>query len=206
MKKESIQTFGQPSHTTASLVDQRIQPVSTKQEKPYDPSVYHSSEILNKLSEKLPLSNLPSSPKARHPSLTGVNDAAIARPRAQPNKNVNLMDASPWQLLPPPSSKPKLTARKSLENQLGENKVIVKSNSSDSLVDALVNIEKHQDDLATPIHNEYLDNDRLTVKKISMQKNLSKEKSRSIDSLRSDISESSEFHWRRTGKLDTRVR
>ena len=200
-----IQTFGQPTHATSSLVEQRVHPISGQQEKvnrEREPNLQHSSELLSKLSEKAP-----SSPKNRHASVTGGNDAAIARPRAQPTKNVNLMDASPWQLLPPPSSKPKLNARKSLDNQLVESKVPVKSNSHDSVVDTLVSIEKQNDeDLATPINKETINADRLVVRTVTVQKNLSKEKSRSIDSLRSDISESSEFHWRRTNKLDPRAR
>lgn len=145
------------------------------------------------------------------------NISSIARPRASANK-VNLMD-SPWQLLPPPSGKTKQTiAKKSLKMDsvdIGSDPNLSSPASSDGHIDSLVNInEACATDKSPPIKHDFFKNDRLKVKKKKEKKdkdgyfrNLSKEKSRSIDSLRSDISESSMFEWKRQSiRRDSRPR
>ena len=182
--------------------------------------------------------NEPSSP---NPNLT-----SIARPRATANKNVNLMDASPWQLLPPPSGKMAATkpfpatggAKKSLEMGSVESGIDESGKVGDSSDSKLVAFDNNQvtttttlaasenldvgeanfqrqrsptaDSSMDNLDDEDIDNNnehRLKVKKKSdggsfnggsgYFRNFSKEKSRSIDSLRSDISESSMFEWKR---------
>ena len=161
--------------------------------------------------------------------------ASIARPRATANKNVNLMDASPWQLLPPPSGKMAAKsfpgAKRSLEMGSVESG-IEESGIVDEKDNKLVAYNnQHQLPTTTraagdddefqrqrsPTADSSMDNvdeededdneNRLKMKKkldsgsygggSGYFRNFSKEKSRSIDSLRSDISESSMFEWKR---------
>lgn len=146
------------------------------------------------------------------------NISAIARPRASGTKNVNLMDASPWQLLPPPSGKTtkQTTAKKSLRMDsvdIGSDPSLSSPTSSEGRIDSLVNIDEAGADKSPPVKYNFAinDYDRLQVKnkkdKDGSYRNLSKEKSRSIDSLRSDISESSMFEWKRQSiRRDSRLR
>lgn len=185
----------------------------------------------------------PSSPLS-YPGEKKEGIASIARPRATANKNVNLMDASPWQLLPPPSGKmvggkPFPNAKKSLE--MGSTESGIDDESSGTAGDTnnkLVAIDHHHqgseptmtnDDPSastttnkdfqrqrSPTADSSMDNidddedDDVGVHRLKVNKkrsdaslgggyfrNFSKEKSRSIDSLRSDISESSMFEWKR---------
>lgn len=155
------------------------------------------------------------------------------------------MDASPWQLLPPPSGKMAVTtklsgggAKKSLEMGSVESGIEESGVAGDSSDSKLVAFDNNRlpttalaanEDLETseadyqrqrsPSADNSMDNldddedidanneHRLKVKKKSDSgsfnggsgyfRNFSKEKSRSIDSLRSDISESSMFEWKR---------
>lgn len=212
-RNECIQTCAQPSPTSITVPSEaRVQPAAAPAtETAHPPNDYQTDE-----SDSLP----PSSPKLQQ-STTGLQKeamAAIARPRASANKNVNLMDASPWQLLPPPSGKTtkqfgggggakKALHMSSLESGL-ENTGLSNNQNHDN---KLVNIEYANFKLersTTDGSVEHLDDndethvestDRLRVKKKDSVyfRNLSKEKSRSIDSLRSDISENSMYEWKR---------
>lgn len=193
-RNERIQTFAQPSPTTVTVPSEpRVHPVSNPSIDHLPPKDYPTDD------------NAPSSPQA----ISSQKDVsgkitAIARPRASANKNVNLMDASPWQLLPPPSGKVAkqqgTSVKKSLKMDSYDSGLENAGTTGASPSNKLVNIEhmesKSTDDVANGT-NGTLESDCLKVKKKDYCKNLSKEKSRSIDSLRSDISESSMFEWKR---------
>jgi len=215
--KDAIQTSGQATATSTSSIEYRIHPVSSEKEEQNiisEKQISSSTEILN-----TPEKFLENSTQVRHSSVS--SESAIARPRAQPNKNVNLMDASPWQLLPPPSSKTKPKVKKSLtldgiiSPRNYARRLENDDNNDDDDIDdidndesMLVSIDRsHDNELGVSELKDFDDNiERLHVKKKLSQGKLSKEKSRSIDSLRSDISESSEFHWRRSSKIENRQR
>ena len=112
------------------------------------------------------------------------------------------MDASPWQLLPPPSgksSKPQgSVVKKSLKMDSYDSGLENAGSPGDTQANKLVNIDHNESKSLEDIsHIDSNVNERLKMKKKEYSKNLSKEKSRSIDSLRSDISESSMFEWKR---------
>ena len=140
------------------------------------------------------LNNVTSSPKVRNGSTPLFKDsnAAIARPRASGSKNVNLMDASPWQLLPPPSSK--IGIKKSLNLSSNDDLSNIQENTS------LVSIDRSGEVMAGNSPTSDFDNQQLrsTTKHCT---SLLKEKSRSIDSLRSDISENNEFQFKKQSVL-----
>ncbi|XP_065649069.1 ralBP1-associated Eps domain-containing protein 1 isoform X2 [Hydra vulgaris] len=142
------------------------------------------------------------SPNVRKGSTPFFKDsqAAIARPRASGNKNVNLMDASPWQLLPPPSSK--ISLKKSLNLDSNDDLSNFEENASlvsiDRSGDALNKIEMSDCALdgISPVSDFDSNNDQLKLT-TKHSTSLLKEKSRSIDSLRSDISESNENQYKK---------
>ncbi|XP_066935025.1 ralBP1-associated Eps domain-containing protein 1-like isoform X3 [Clytia hemisphaerica] len=210
--ERTVQTYAQPSPTSVTVPSEtRVQPVShiTEQQQ-----INHDDE-----------NELPSSPGAlaspNDVAAAGGKITAIARPRVTANKNVNLMDASPWQLLPPPSGKTGkfggpnggTTAKKALKMDSVDSELDSAGVISDSENNKLVSIDNHMSQTTSPTNgdssldnlddDEHLtddhDHERLKVKKKDSAyfRNLSKEKSRSIDSLRSDISESSMFEWKR---------
>lgn len=205
-RNERVQTYAQPSPTSITVPSEaRVQPSASTTEAAHPPKDYQTDE-----SDSLP----PSSPKLQ-PTTGSQKEgmAAIARPRATANKNVNLMDASPWQLLPPPSGKTtkqfsvsgakKVLHMGSLESGLEDTGLHTAQNHDSNLV----NIENMNYKLELTTAGGSLDhlddnddshiecNDKLRVKKKDSIyfRNLSKEKSRSIDSLRSDISENSMY-------------
>lgn len=113
--------------------------------------------------------------------------AAIARPRAsaQKNKVVNLMDSAPWQLLPPPSSakgKPSSNVKKTLDM---DDEASFMSNDS--------SFEQRQNSSMEHLQrvNHYYSTHECEGNHDNRNSNggLSKEKSRSIDSLRQEMSE-----------------
>ena len=204
-------------------MESRVQPVYVPQ--PGSPAISScvkqmsasipSIDEVCKTPDKSSISNVTTSPKLRHNSTPSLKDlpsagTAIARPRASANKNVNLMDAQPWQLLPPPSSKMKMPGIQKTSAQgdnMGSNASI---SSSGSVENTLVAIDRSREDILGvrpfPPDDIDSDSDKLKIRPTLYHKNLSKEKSRSIDSLRSDISESSEFSWRRSMRHEPRAR
>lgn len=212
VENKTIQTTAQPS-TGSSTTESRDHPVSNEIAASAIVS-YEKESMRNKYpsTEELDDNQIASSPTVS--GMQKDSTSAIARPRVTANKNVNLMDASPWQLLPPPSGKlPKGTsAKKSLKlehaDAVGSDPCLSSPTSSEGRVDSLVNIEE-AGRRTSPMHVGSItpdDFDRLNVKRREKEatmvgyRNLSKEKSRSIDSLRSDISESSMFEWKRQTK------
>lgn len=113
-----------------------------------------------------------SSPIYNTPNKDSVT--AIARPRASVQKNVNLMDASPWQLLPPPSSKGKPSVKKLLNM---DDDAAFTSNESIEQTNSFNSPEQINKDITS-----------ISLSK-TKHRRLSKEKSRSIDSLQVDIDE-----------------
>lgn len=208
MRSDTVQTLGQASPGPVTIpMEARVQPVSAQA----------SGTASQMTSSSEQLQQPTTSPQLQRETVTTNKDSAgtaIARPRASANKNVNLMDASPWQLLPPPT-KSKQTVKKTLtlEGDLGSDPSLNSETAAED-VDTLVTIEKTVDDIRgiKPLPDDDSDDspdeaDQLKVTIKSIPKNLSKEKSRSIDSLRSDISESSEFSWRRQSmRRDSRPR
>ncbi|XP_057305771.1 ralBP1-associated Eps domain-containing protein 1-like isoform X2 [Hydractinia symbiolongicarpus] len=207
MRSDTVQTLGQVSPGPVTIpMEARVQPISSQ-----------TSGTVSQMTSSLEQLQQPTtSPQLQRETVTTNKDSAgtaIARPRASANKNVNLMDASPWQLLPPPT-KSKQTVKKTLtlEGELGSDPSLNTVTAAEH-VDTLVTIEKTADDIrGINLPDDDSDDspdeaDQLKVTIKSIPKNLSKEKSRSIDSLRSDISESSEFSWRRQSlRRDSRPR
>lgn len=113
---------------------------------------------------------------------------AIARPRASVQKNVNLMDASPWQLLPPPSSKGKPVVKKMLNM---DDDAAFTSNESIEQVHSFSSPEQLTKNLSSVYNDNDTEYDSKTNNSQTKTKprRLSKEKSRSIDSLRLDMNE-----------------
>ena len=204
-----VQTLAQPSSATTTMpMESREQPVSEElDDEPRTPpqrntELSASTELISAENNSFQ-ANI--SPRLRHNSTPNFKDtiSAIARPRASATKNVNLMDASPWQLLPPPKSKQ--TVKKSLTlDGLGSDSSLASPASNES-VDTLVTIDKNAELAMFGVKPLPADETEQTLEVIDKHKprprNLSKEKSRSIDSLRSDVSESS-----RTNRRDSRPR